>query len=398
MMKKIHKIIIILLFIFCLSGCYNYEEINNYAIVSGISIDQNKEDNSKYDVGIQIMNAKKDEEADNSLITFYKASGNTIFESLEKIMLDSPKEIYLGHNEVIVISETLLKEKDPLNFLDFFMRNPQVEKDSLVMIAKDSNAYEVLKIITPLETIPSRNLKSSLNIADKYSGTLTIITIDEFISNLINDGVEAVLPAVTIDGKTSSGDDMQNISESDPKTKLKFETLGFFQNNKLKDYLSKDESMGYNFLAGTPSETYINVKCDDSNYASLKISNSKLKEEMVIKDGKPKVSINDNITADLAEYNCKADFIKNNDIIEEIEKNASKKIKELMNKSINKLYVENKSDVLKYGLKFYQKKYKEMEKYGYKAEEIINNINFDINVNVEINSSELSIKSVKENK
>ena len=69
-----------------------------------------------------------------------------------------------------------------------------------------------------------------------------------------------------------------------------------------------------------------------------------------------------------------------------------------MNKSINKLYVENKSDVLKYGLKFYQKKYKEMEKYGYKAEEIINNINFDINVNVEINSSELSIKSVKENK
>ena len=38
MMKKIHKIIIILLFIFCLSGCYNYEEINNYAIVSGISI------------------------------------------------------------------------------------------------------------------------------------------------------------------------------------------------------------------------------------------------------------------------------------------------------------------------------------------------------------------------
>lgn len=116
MMKKIHKIIIILLFIFCLSGCYNYEEINNYAIVSGISIDQNKEDNSKYDVGIQIMNAKKDEEADNSLITFYKASGNTIFESLEKIMLDSPKEIYLGHNEVIVISETLLKEKDPLNF------------------------------------------------------------------------------------------------------------------------------------------------------------------------------------------------------------------------------------------------------------------------------------------
>ena len=79
-MKKIHKIIIILLFIFCLSGCYNYEEINNYAIVSGISIDQNKEDNSKYDVGIQIMNAKKDEEADNSV-------QGTIYQS--KIVVES---------------------------------------------------------------------------------------------------------------------------------------------------------------------------------------------------------------------------------------------------------------------------------------------------------------------
>lgn len=81
----------------------------------------------KYKVGIQIMNAKKDEESDSSLITFYEASGKTIYDALEKIMLDSPKELYLGHNEVVVISEELLKE-NPLNYLDYFMRDPGSEK------------------------------------------------------------------------------------------------------------------------------------------------------------------------------------------------------------------------------------------------------------------------------
>ena len=111
-MKKIFNTIVFIIIIFTLSGCFNYKEINDYAIVSGISIDENKEKSvNKYKVGIQIMNAKKDEESDSSLITFYEASGKTIYDALEKIMLDSPKELYLGHNEVVVISEELLKKE-----------------------------------------------------------------------------------------------------------------------------------------------------------------------------------------------------------------------------------------------------------------------------------------------
>ena len=42
MIKKI-KLIIIFFIIILLTGCQNYQEINNYAIVSGISIDKAKE-------------------------------------------------------------------------------------------------------------------------------------------------------------------------------------------------------------------------------------------------------------------------------------------------------------------------------------------------------------------
>ena len=93
------------------------------------------------------MNAKKDEESDSSLITFYEASGKTIYDALEKIMLDSPKELYLGHNEVVVISEELLKKENPLNYLDYFMRDPESEKDATVMVSKEKDASSILKII-----------------------------------------------------------------------------------------------------------------------------------------------------------------------------------------------------------------------------------------------------------
>lgn len=391
-MKRLFiSIIIILLF----SGCQNYEEINNYAIVSGISIDK-AENNDLYKVGIQIMNAKKDEESNNSLITSYESTGKTIYEALEKITLDSPKKIYLGHNEVIVISEELLKEKNPLDYLDFFMRDSKVEKDSFVIIAKESKAYDILKIITPLETIPSRNLKATLTVADTYSGSLTIVTIDEFISDLSSKTKEPIIPSVKIKGNNKSGDDMDNIKKSDPDVKLEFSTLGFFENNLLKGYLSSDESVGFNFLNNTQNETYVNTKCDNNNYTSIKIKDSKNKEKLTFKDNVPIVNLNIDITAELKEYNCSADFIKDEKFLKTMEKKFNKKIINLINKAINKLYKENKSDVLDYGGKFYKTKYKEMNKLNYKKTNIKNNLKFNIKVNTNIDSVGLSIRSIKE--
>lgn len=395
-MKKIFKITIFIIILFTLSGCFNYKEINDYAIVSGISIDENKEKSvDKYKVGIQIMNAKKDEESDSSLITFYEASGKTIYDALEKIMLDSPKELYLGHNEVVVISEDLLKKENPLNYLDYFMRDPESEKDAAVMVSKEKDASSILKVITPLETLPSKNLRSTLSVADNFSGILTLVTIDEFISDLSNPMVEAIIPSVKIEGKVNKGEKTDNIKESDPNTKLTFDTLGYFKNNKLKGYLSTNESVGYNFLANLPKESYVNVKCDDKNYATIRINNNNFKEKFYYDNKKPVVNVKIKVNADLLEYNCKTDFLNDKKVIKKLESKAKARINKLMSETTNKLYKEDKADALKYREKFYLKKYSETKKLGYKNKDILDKITFKFNTNVQIKSTELSIKSVR---
>ena len=54
-MKKFVLIIITLFILLISSGCYNYKEINDMAIVSSIGIDKDNK-NDKYTVSAQIMN------------------------------------------------------------------------------------------------------------------------------------------------------------------------------------------------------------------------------------------------------------------------------------------------------------------------------------------------------
>ena len=395
-MKKIFKIIIFFLILISLSGCYNYKEINEYAIVSAVSIDKSSKENKKYTVAIQIMNAKKDEESNTISIAFYKADGNTVYECLQKMTLDLPKELYLGHNEVVIVSEELLKKENALNYLDYFLRDSEVEKDSLIIIAKDEKAFDVLKIITPLENIPSRNLKETIKVADEYKATLSSITLDEFISKLSNNGEEAILPSVKITGKIKKGKEVENIAQSDPNTKLTISTMGYFENGKLKGYLTSEEEEGYKILSNTASGTYINVKCDDKNYATIRIKKAKAKETLSFKDGMPYVKINNNVTGVLTEYNCKADFLKNKNDIKKLEEKANKKIIKLANKALNKLYKEHKSDVLSFGEKYYSKKYKFLKKYNIKENDIKDKLSFSVKANVNIDKIGLTIKSIRE--
>lgn len=396
MTNKIIKIFLLINIIFSLSGCFSYQEINDYAIVSAISIDLDDKDKDKYEVGVQIMNAKKDEESNNSLITFYKAKGKTIYEAFQRILLDSPKELYLSHNEVIVIGEDLLKKKNPLDYLDYFMRDAKMEKDSLVLVSRGDKASNTLKVITPLETIPSKNLMSTIIVSNNFSGITSATTLDEFISTLNGKGEEAVVPSIKIIGKVKDGESMDNIKDSSPDATLKIDTLGIFKDNKLVGYLNHDESAGYTIINNMSKEMYLNVLCDDKNYASVKVSTSDTKEKLSFKNKKPYVELSNNITVNLMEYNCKTSFLKDEKKVKELEKKVASKVKSLMKKTTNAAYKEYQTDILKYGSKFYKTKYKNMKKLGLTRDEIKDDISFKFKAKAKIKSIELSTKSVKE--
>lgn len=333
-MKKFVLIIITLFILLISSGCYNYKEINDMAIVSSIGIDKDNK-NDKYIVSAQIMNSKESEDSEDSQITVYTKEGDTIHEALRNITLKSPRKLYGNHLSKIVLSEEVAKEGID-NILDIFNRITEVRNEFIITIVKEDKASDVLKVLTTTESIPAEYVKLSLKIADKTSGLTYATKLDEFISLYLKKGIDPVVPVLKIDKKEKKGTTINNITTTNPISKIVIEDLAVTNKGKLETYLKNEEVIGYNFLRNQIQKMIIPVKCDDeNNYASILILKNKTKSNAAKKDNKYIINFNINSEAIITEYNCKKD-LTDEKVIKELEKDTKKKIKRYIKKSLNK--------------------------------------------------------------
>lgn len=333
-MKKFVLIIITLFILLISSGCYNYKEINDMAIVSSIGIDKDNK-NDKYIVSAQIMNSKESEDSEDSQITVYTKEGDTVHEALRNITLKSPRKLYGNHLSKIVLSEEVAKEGID-NILDIFNRITEVRNEFIITIVKEDKASDVLKVLTTTESIPAEYVKLSLKIADKTSGLTYATKLDEFISLYLKKGIDPVVPVLKIDKKEKKGTTINNITTTNPISKIVIEDLAVTNKGKLETYLKNEEVIGYNFLRNQIQKMIIPVKCDDeNNYASISILKNKTKSNATKKDNKYIINFNINSEAIITEYNCRKD-LTDEKVIKELEKDTEKKIKRYIKKSLNK--------------------------------------------------------------
>lgn len=109
--KKIFIFLILLINIFSLSGCNNYQELNNVMIIDGIGIDK-KED--EYIVSFNTYNQ-------NNKYETYKITTSNINDSFNKIYLKVSKKIYLSHLNILALSSNL-DNLDIENIINAFNR------------------------------------------------------------------------------------------------------------------------------------------------------------------------------------------------------------------------------------------------------------------------------------
>lgn len=332
-MKKLLLSLITLLIIFLTSGCYNYKEINQMAIISSIGIDKDETKN-EYIVSAQIMNSKESEDSEDSQITVYSRKGKTIHEALRDLTLKSPRRLYGNHLSKIVLSEEVASEGIQ-NILDIFNRVTEVRNEFVITIVKDDKASDVLKVLTSTETIPAEYVKLSLKSADNNSGLTYTTKLDEFVSLYLKKGIDPTVPVLKIDKKSKKGKTVDNITTTDPISKIVIDSLAVTNEGKFEAFLKKDEIIGYNYLRNQIQKMVIPVKCDDNNYASVSVQSNKTKSKIKKENNKYTVTFYINVNAIITEYNCSKKLTKTK-TLESLEKRSEKKIKSYIKKAINK--------------------------------------------------------------
>lgn len=323
------KKFIILFFSFFLVGCQNYRELNNTAIVSALGID--KKDN-EYILTTQIINTEKngDEQSNLNAPIIYTGYGNNISEALNNISLKSPKMLYLGHLDVVVISENIAKNYIS-EITDYFLRNEQINKNFTILVSKGYNPEEILNTPTPLVNFPSGNILGSLEISSTIGGASSNVKFLSFVDTLKKIGKNSVMSSISL---------VDNKEEN--KKELQIDDLGVFNNNKLVGYLSKEDAIGYNFITNNIDNSIINLECNNNNYIGVNVSNSKTKIKVIFKKNQPVINLN--ITADgkIIENNCELK-------LNEIKSATEKEINNMIEDSIKKVKTEYKSDIFGFG-------------------------------------------------
>lgn len=345
------KLIILILLLFGVCGCWNYKELDDYSIITGIAIDK---DEDNYEVSVLISNASKSSgespDSSQSQSFVYSGKGNSIFKALKDISLISPKELYLDHFSVLIISEEIAKE-GVYNIVDFFLRYPNSRKDFYVAIAKDSKAKDTLKIVTPLTDFPSQSIADNLESSSKLQGAVNNLNYNELVYDLIAPGKEVSMSSIKIIGSEKKGSSKENTESSEPKTYLKLSNLAIFKDDKFIKWTTEKESYGINIINNKISEMYMKLEINDG-YVVVSPINFSSDVEIKLKDDKPEFIINISGNAKVMEVSGNID-LENDSVIEEIRKKSNIEIKSYVKKAL-KLASDNETDIFGFGLKLYK--------------------------------------------
>lgn len=386
-MKKILIIPIILL----LTGCWNYYELNNLAICTGIAIDKNED---KYEVTYLISNAKKNEVSSKegeAGTTTYSGIGDTIQDAINDLQIKMPFEPYNGHLVVTIISEEIAKEGVE-NILDLLARDTEARNFFYLLLSKDTKAKDILEIISPLQTFPSQTIASDIETSSAKTSLIYKITYNDFIYNLLEQGKNPVLNSVTIIGNKDAGTDSKELSNTVPKATIKIDTLGIFKEDKLLGWATIDESKGINLLSNNVENFYIKTKCEDK-YIMNYIENIKTKTDINLKNNK--VNVNINGTSTILEVNCKIN-LEDNNTIKRLEKDISNELNRIIYDSLDLVQNKYNTDVLGYGKIIHKKYPNEWKKIKNNWDDIFKNLKVQTNINISIEDQGTLIQTIKE--
>lgn len=375
------KLLIPILFIFILTGCWNYRELNDLAIATGIAID---EDVDGIEVSVLIANAKKAQvstKEGESQTSVYSEKGKTITEALRNINLKFSKEIYIGHLSVIVINEKIAKE-GLYPILDYFLREPESSKRFYSIIARDCKAKDVISILSPLESFPSQNLYFNIKNSPNSQGVSPSVTFSKFIENILKPGAEPFLPTVIIEGDPEEATDSDDLQKSVPSANLKLDTMAIFKDDKLLGYADEDESRGIDLVNEKVENTTTSFKYNN-HYIAINLSEIDIEKYIDIVDDKVTAYINLKSIASIKEIAGDED-LNNKEIIEDIEKKAEEAIKNIIERGLDCALKKYRSDIFGFGNLVYKKNPKYFEKVKYDWDDKLNNLQTIVNVDLKL--------------
>lgn len=313
--KKGSKGIILLLLLLAItqiSGCWDQLELENRALVLGMAIDEappgaeSKEEDVSHLEGrteipesrmIQItaqvavpgriaLGPSQQQEGqgeENSPVWILTVVGHTVEDAMNNLQQQVADEKFLNHLRVVVISEPIAKHGiEDIN--DYFHRNAEVRRTTWLLVTK-GEAAAVMSVSPPLERVPTLYLLSMLEHSVEM-GKFPSQFIGVFWNAASKKGQEGFLPYIEIRQKDN----------------IYLSGLAYFRGEKMVG-ISKAIHIGaYMAVKGmNPGGYPVLYTVPEIGPVMVKVTERKSRVAIRLKDGKPHVQVYIRLQGELQE-------------------------------------------------------------------------------------------------
>lgn len=397
MNKKAAVLLLLILLLVISGGCWSRREMNELAIVLGAGVDRTPD--NKVRITLQLARpsafaaggeAGGGEVLKQNVVWVVSEQGDTIFDAERSLALKVSRQIYWGHDVILVIGEEMAKE-GVRSVTNFFMRNPQ-PRETIWMLVSKGEAKKVLESHSELEKTSAQSVALLARNRAGFS-----IMMKDFQMALASRGTNPAAPRaeVQVVGEPQG----PGMEEKIMHEEVTITGTGVFKDERLVGWLDNSETRGLLWLRGEVKKGMIIIPSpgEPNKLVSFNVirANTRVDPEY---DGE---TIKFNVTmifeGDLLEQQSIDDLTKP-EKIEAIEMAAAGDIFRQSTAALEKAQGEYGTDIFNFGEAFHRKYKKEWKQLKDHWNEEFVNAEINIAVEAHLRRTGLLTKRASEKK
>ncbi|MEL7566946.1 MAG: Ger(x)C family spore germination protein, partial [Dehalobacterium sp.] len=358
--KKYQQKLLVLFFIMIiftplLNGCWNYRDLEQLSIVSGIGLDLDEK--GKIALSAQIINtsALKTGESGsgsadpNEMVRVSTSSGDTVFQALRNFIPQASRRLYLAHMQILVIGEEGAK-KGIYPLLDLFVQDHE-SRPGIYLLISHEKAADVLRSDNGLESIPAIGISRAIETGAR-NGFIPDVNLQDFSNLLMSPTTAPVAPHIEIYEEKGFNN----------KITQRVRTLGtvVFRQDKMIGVLGLKETRGLCWVLGKVQSGIVTFHAKGVT-SSFEVIKSTTKINGYLQQGQPLISVHVHAEGNFGEQQGNVPLTSEE--IPLLQKVISREIKKEISDAVAKAQ-DLKSDIFGFGEvmhRAYPKEWKEME-------------------------------------
>lgn len=405
--KFVALLLILILSLYSLSGCYDARGVETLAYAVAIGLD--KGENNLLKLSIQFASSGSTSEGGSS-----SQYTDTTVTTVECASLDSGinlmngymnKKVNLSHCKIIVLSEILAKE-GIAEYISTFENSTEIRPDCNIIVSR-CNAKDFLENSSSgLETLSARYYELALS-SSEYTGYTDNITLHSFFFAYDNEFIEAtaILGGVNVKETHKQDADIAYVSmdgdykadETPIQSSTNLENMGLavFKGDELVGELTGIESLAHLMVTNSFVSSVISIPSPFTQNEIIDLSitkNKNTKNEVELVNGYPYIKSSINLDATIFSSGEGLDFTQDENL-KVLEEYAQSYLKDKILTYLYKTSKEFHSDIVGFGRKL-SKNYLTIEQYRkINWQNLYKDSFFDVDVTVNVRSSELILKN-----